>query len=596
MSELYFLRHGERIDHSVDSTAVALSTAYQPYDPSISTHAISQIEQVVEDIASITTAFPATPIVQNKNVFIHFSPYLRCCQTADLLVTKLRAKFSQAYDKYNVKFQLLGDFALSEWIHDKMTNQPPFQDSDNAYAMYTANVKQLVNRNCCSNFRPASKLGHFNGPNLKHKDYQMNCKEYFTKLLATYDKSMYIKNQDIIIIVSHGYAINNFMSFFTNHPIFQEIPEAKLNVAKRTLSDGKEDGSYKVENYKWKLVKDAIDIMEPDTEYPLNLDSDVVYYKTNFIKRDKLKPSVSESDLPKDITSSDSNGLLCQAAKDWKPGNKIHKIKKEFQEKYIKDDAFKRNFNLTNPPTAAVTPEVSPQSGPSRDNSMIDLSKLDESLINPLKLKYGSSQDIPTLELNNKVNSRVNLLGYSGSNSGVSSTSSMDKTLQHKRNKSSLGSTEDSYFLQGKPPAENISKVPNKNPETFNTKTTTSSTSSDEEEEESNKRFFFLDFSPSRDPERQATPASYSSSPRKTRSRKNSIKFIPSGVSPEATVSMSKPAEKPSKVEPIFYYLDSNYNSGEDDDMSGDYDEPPSSSTSNSNGNGQKIFWLGQNK
>ena len=68
---------------------------------------------------------------------------MRCCQTADLLITDLKASLLKKYPNYKMRFQLLCDFALSEWIHDKMKNKPPFVDSDDAYNMYTPNLKSL---------------------------------------------------------------------------------------------------------------------------------------------------------------------------------------------------------------------------------------------------------------------------------------------------------------------------------------------------------------------------------------------------------------------------------------------------------------------
>lgn len=55
----------------------------------------------------------------------------------------MKASFLEKFPNYKVRFQLLGDFALSEWIHDKMKNKPPFVDSDDAYNMYTPNLKSL---------------------------------------------------------------------------------------------------------------------------------------------------------------------------------------------------------------------------------------------------------------------------------------------------------------------------------------------------------------------------------------------------------------------------------------------------------------------
>ncbi|KAG5417622.1 hypothetical protein I9W82_005258 [Candida metapsilosis] len=483
MTELYFLRHGERIDHALqrDPEAKPIIEEYHAYDPSLATTAIPQLQQVVEDICATTEAFQDKESSLRKNVYIHFSPYLRCCQTADLLITDLKAKFSEQFPNYKVRFQLLGDFALSEWVHDKMTNKPPFVDSNDAYNMYTPNLKTLKNKNACSNFRPTVTLGQYNGPNLTYKEYQARCKEYFQKLLATYDKPTYIKNNDIIIVVSHGYLINNLMSYFINHPIFEEIPEAKINLARRLKKEEVKDDEFDPKNYYWKLVKDALGIAREDVDTTLNLETDIVYYKTNFIKKDDLIDKPKDSDIKDEYkprasfkiestsASRSVNGLpparhnyLCPAAKDWVPDKKHFQIRSEFKEKMMNCEAFKKGFAITNPPSRRVSPDVSPNSAPTKNNSVIDLSKiLSNESVQPIKLKYSNTSEIPIHRLNSRVNSQVNLQQYNRpTSSAENSTTDLPKYVSTQlQNRSRSGSnpnssvvvahhTKDSYFPQ----------------------------------------------------------------------------------------------------------------------------------------------------
>ncbi|KAI3404348.2 hypothetical protein KGF56_002868 [Candida oxycetoniae] len=487
MTELYFLRHGERIDHALkkDPQATPLLDDYKSYDPSLATSAIPQLKSVVDDICATTEAFQDQESSLRKNVYIHFSPYLRCCQSADIVITELKSKFAEKFGNYKVRFQLLGDFALSEWVHPNMENKPPFVDSNDAYNMYTPNLKTLKNKNACSNFRPTVTLGQYNGPNLSFKEYQSRCKEYFQKLLATYDKPLYIKNKDIIIVISHGYMINNFMSFFTSHPIFQEIPEAKINFAKRVKKeelsiaddndDDDDDDEFNPANYTWRMEKDALGLsQESDSgDMTLNLESDIVYYKTNFIKKNDLleKPKEQEQQqqrqqqqqqqnsslsssvqrrIPQEYkprasfkiestsASHSINGkpptmhnYLCPAAKNWIPGQKHFKIKADFKEKIINDESFRRNFSITNPPLKQISPDVSPNSAPSNYNSVIDLSKImsNESL-QPIKLKYSNTSDIPIHKINSRVNSQVNLnQGYKQTPPPSSSSASAENSM-----------------------------------------------------------------------------------------------------------------------------------------------------------------------
>lgn len=493
MAELYFLRHGQRIDHATNQgvTGVeAIHKEYNVYDPSLATSAIEQIKTVGKEILDRTQAFDDQESGSvRKNVFIHFSPYLRCCQTADLLVTDLKAVFEEKYPNYKVRFQLLGDFALSEWVHDKMKNKPPFVDSNDAYHMYTPNIKLMKNRSCVSNFRPTNTLGPYNGPDLSFKDYQANCKQYFQKLLATYDRPVHIKNQDIIVVISHGYAINNFLSYFINHPIFDEIPETSLNFARRVIADDDSmpEDPFDPEFYKWKLFKDSLGMIgKENIDSTLNLETDIIYYKTNFFKKEdfdesnNLKiPTAPIHEQPrasfrmstaigptKDINRPEvikNYNPICPAAKDWSPQmSKRFQVKADFTLKIMNNEAFKKTFNLHNHPSKPISPEVSPTSEPTRNNSVIDLTKLiDNGEVNkPMKLKYSTASEIPIHRLNSKINSQVNLAQYQRDNASSNDNSMIDlpkyvSSLQSKPRKRSTSNptlatvthnAKDSYF------------------------------------------------------------------------------------------------------------------------------------------------------
>lgn len=461
--ELYFIRHAQRIDHAPQDAGITpLCDKYESYDPPLASTAVEQVQKVATDFVEATQVFSepsndAAPV--RKNIFVHFSPYLRCCQTADLLVSELKTKIPAKFPGSKLRIQLLGDFALSEWVHDKMKNKAPFVDSNDAYLMYTPNCKTLANKLNLSNFRPTNTLGPYNGPGLSYADYQSRCRDYFQKLLATYDKPNYIKNQDVVFVVTHGYPVNNFMSYFMNHPIFEEIPEATLNGARRVLKENspepEKSGSPEVASkgpafevnspeeptdpfdpsqYTWRLFIDALGLLEKeDIDATLNLENDIIYYKTNFIKRSErddynLQLNIPESEgQPRASFKIKSRSLssksaapvrnynpICPAARDWQPNNpNVFAVKTEFKLKSINMEAFRRDFDLTHHPSKPVSPEISPNSEPTRNNSVIDLSKLtsNDDIYKPMKLKYSTAADVPIHRLNSKVNSQVNLLG-----------------------------------------------------------------------------------------------------------------------------------------------------------------------------------------
>lgn len=396
MAELFFLRHGARSDHSGDAPLTPAST---PFDPPLSVAAVGQIDKAAKEIANFSR-------VDAKRIYVHFLPYLRCCQTADLLVTALAAHLG-------ARVHLLGDFALSEWIHDNMKNAPPFVDSTEAYQMYTPNVRSLKNKSKVSNFRPMTTLGPYNEPGISYKEYANRCKSYFKRLVATYDLPSHAN--DVVIVVAHGYVINNFLSYFTSHPIFEEIPEAEVNYARK-------------DNGRWILEHDCLGLAEGLSDATLNLENDLVYYKTNFVRKDEVQETpipkeptlaVPQSDQPRPSfkIKSDSNkslnkNPLCPGAVHWSPqeANKFQ-IKAEFKMKVMNDAAFKRAFDITRAPTNPVSPEISPNSEPTRNNLRVDLLKLlsNEDIQRPLKLKYSLASDIPVLYLNYKASSHVSL-------------------------------------------------------------------------------------------------------------------------------------------------------------------------------------------
>ena len=97
---------------------------------------------------------------------------------------------------------------------------------------------------------------------------------------------------------------------------------------------------FDLDQYKWKLFKDSLNILEKeDIDSTLNLETDIVYYKTNFFKKDdfdesnNLKlPTVPAQDQPRTSFRMSTTGStkdpnrpevirnynpICSAAKDW---------------------------------------------------------------------------------------------------------------------------------------------------------------------------------------------------------------------------------------------------------------------------------------
>ena len=250
--------------------------------------------------------------------------------------------------------------------------------------------------------------------------------------MATYEGESH--QNDLVVVVTHGYVVSNILSFFTGHPVFEEIPEYGFNFA--TKRSGQ-----------WVLKKDCLGVLEcdPYLNGNLKLETDIVYYKTNFTKKTNFNPNKQypgvgfqklKADEPRQsfrIRSVKEGPInaqnpLCSAARDWnaQDSNKFT-IKAMFKMKAMQDSAFKKAFSIVNPPIRPVTPEVSPSLAPERSNSTINLSKLhsNEDIHRPLKLRYSLASDIPVGYLNSKLNSQVNshlsLLHFNGRSSNRSS-------------------------------------------------------------------------------------------------------------------------------------------------------------------------------
>ena len=102
------------------------------------------------------------------------------------------------------------------------------------------------------------------------------------------------------------------------------------------------------------------------------------------------------------------------------------KLKSDFKMKTMDTSSFKQQFNITNHPLKPISPEVSPNSEPTRNNSVIDLSKLisNEEIYKPVKLRYSQASEISINKLNSKVNSQVNL-AQAARSAGSSNNSSI---------------------------------------------------------------------------------------------------------------------------------------------------------------------------
>ena len=120
--------------------------------------------------------------------------------------------------------------------------------------------------------------------------------------------------------------------------------------------------------------------------------------------------------------------------------------KNEFKEKIMNDESFRKHYNISNHPSRPISPEVSPNSAPTRSNSVIDLSKIvSNDDLQPMKLKYSHTSEIPMHKINSRVNSQVNLSSFGKGSFPQPNGSNTDifRTNSGSRGSSKEGSTTD---------------------------------------------------------------------------------------------------------------------------------------------------------
>ena len=112
----------------------------------------------------------------------------------------------------------------------------------------------------------------------------------------------------------------------------------------------------------------------------------------------------------------------------------------------MNDESFRKHYNISNHPSRPISPEVSPNSAPTRSNSVIDLSKIvSNDDLQPMKLKYSHTSEIPMHKINSRVNSQVNLSSFGKGSFPQPNGSNTDifRTNSESRGSSKEGSTTD---------------------------------------------------------------------------------------------------------------------------------------------------------
>ena len=194
-------------------------------------------------------------------ILIHCSPYNRCIQTAEMLLSRLehQPEFNPAHCK--VTHRLRVDQALSEWLNESFNLNflPP---NDDGYSMInnvniyltspTVNFgmdSQIAKWNKQHEKTPGTPpplnpttrthlrsikdstwsynaLGHCGDYGEPPLEFKQRCFDYLTTLLQHYyTRQPYSADKDtVLIVISHGAVISTLLQMLLNRPIFNEIP------------------------------------------------------------------------------------------------------------------------------------------------------------------------------------------------------------------------------------------------------------------------------------------------------------------------------------------------------------------------------------
>lgn len=194
-------------------------------------------------------------------VLIHCSPYNRCVQTAEMLLSRLehQPEFNPAHCKVTHKFRV--DQALSEWLNESFNLNflPP---NDDGYSMInnvniyltsptvsygmdsqiskwerqhekTTDAPPPLNattrthlRNIKDSAWSYNALGHCGDYGEPPLEFKQRCFDYLTTLLQYYyTRQPYSADKDtVLVVISHGAVISTLLQMLLNRPIFNEIP------------------------------------------------------------------------------------------------------------------------------------------------------------------------------------------------------------------------------------------------------------------------------------------------------------------------------------------------------------------------------------
>ncbi|ODV83260.1 hypothetical protein CANARDRAFT_177897 [[Candida] arabinofermentans NRRL YB-2248] len=245
-SDTAFQNHGGSPSDQVDlNSSRWLSTYDPPLNASLASDQMDIAFKKLSTHLTLSNVPSSTP-----NIIFHSSPYNRCIQTTELLLSHIMMSMNDPAkgpvtppSSLKKLFKLRIDQALSEWLSENfnMNYLPP---NDDGYSMIS-NINAYLNpqgsveeegpfteqsRQQLSEIKDQvwmyNRLGHCGEYGESPKDFKKRCFDYLISLLQFYNQKQTFEQDKgkVIFIVSHGAVISTLLQILINKPIFNDIP------------------------------------------------------------------------------------------------------------------------------------------------------------------------------------------------------------------------------------------------------------------------------------------------------------------------------------------------------------------------------------
>ena len=208
---VFFVRHGARIDQQ-DRSWIASSPT--PYDPPLSIDGIRQAGECGHKISMLSSS--------SRTTIIHASPFLRCVQTALAIAEELSVKSVVRLDAW------LGEWITPDYYVD--IQSPPAMDVmvDQARNVLMRGQSSASVKGSIDWAWDASGIGYAGDYGEEWSAMHRRFRVGLDQLLRYYSE---VTGEIDVILVTHGAGCNALIGAFTPEPVLVEVDIASMSQA-----------------------------------------------------------------------------------------------------------------------------------------------------------------------------------------------------------------------------------------------------------------------------------------------------------------------------------------------------------------------------